>query len=91
MLILNLPKSFKIGDTINYRTPNETMRITWRDARTLVIEPDDVRTLLLREAGGGPDELALFAATDKGVDPSEYSVDVLRPDPDAEYDISIPE
>jgi hypothetical protein len=43
------------------------------------------------DAGQHEGELALFAATDKGVDPSEYSVDVLRPDPDAEYDISIPE
>ena len=87
MLILNLPKSFKIGDTIDYRTPDETMRITWRDARTLVIEPDDVRVLLFREGGGGPEELAMFTATDKGVDPSEYSINVLRP---AEYEPEAP-
>jgi hypothetical protein len=36
MLIISLPKTFKIGDTVH---------VTWRNAETLVIEPDDVRTI----------------------------------------------
>jgi hypothetical protein len=77
MLILNLPKTFKIGDTIDYRTPNETVQITWRDAETIVIEPDDARTILFAEVmEEEPEPVLIISATDKDVTPDNYDVAV---------------
>jgi hypothetical protein len=81
MVILTLPKTFKIGDTIDYpRNANEMVQITWRDAKTIVIEPDDARTVLFAGLVADPDapeEILQLCATDKGVAPSEYSICIL--------------
>jgi hypothetical protein len=89
MLILHLPKTFKIGDTIDYRTPNETVQITWRDAKTIVIEPDDARIVLFAEVmEEQPEPVRMICATDKGVAPSEYRVYHLDPDCLDDEDVS---
>ena len=37
--------TFKIGDTAECKINGKPERLTWRDAETLVIEPDDVHTI----------------------------------------------
>lgn len=54
MFLLTLPKSVKIGDTVDCRINREAARVTYRDAKTLVIEPSDARTILQTlDAGDG--------------------------------------
>jgi hypothetical protein len=43
MFLMNLAKSVRIGDTVDCRINGQPARVTWRDAQTLVIEPDDAR------------------------------------------------
>lgn len=80
MLILKLPKTFKIGDTIDYpRNAHEMVQITWRDAETIVIEPDDVRTVLFAEVmEEEPEPVLMIMGTDKGVASDGYDVDVQK-------------
>ena len=39
MFMINTPKTFKVGDTIDCRINDALQRLTWRDQNTLVIEP----------------------------------------------------
>jgi hypothetical protein len=56
MLIISMPKTFRPGGTADVRIHARPKRVTWRDARTLVIEPDDARVILeVQEAG--PDQI----------------------------------
>jgi hypothetical protein len=56
MFLLTMPKTFKVGATADVRINARPKRVTWRDARTLVIEPDDARVILdVHEAG--PDQI----------------------------------
>jgi hypothetical protein len=41
-----MPVTFKVGDTADCKINGWPQRLTWRDAKTLVIEPDDARTIL---------------------------------------------
>jgi hypothetical protein len=41
-----MPKTFKVGDTADCRINKQPARLTWRDAKTLVIEPDDARAII---------------------------------------------
>lgn len=45
MFVITMPPTFKIGDTADACINGEQKRLTWRDTDTLVIEPDDVRTI----------------------------------------------
>jgi hypothetical protein len=53
MFLMHLPASVQIGDTVDVRINSEPARVTWRDAQTLVIEPNDVRRVVrMREEPG---------------------------------------
>ena len=39
--LIHLAKNVRIGDTIDVSINKKPARVTWRDAETLVIEPDD--------------------------------------------------
>jgi hypothetical protein len=43
MFIIHLPKTIKVGDTIDCRINAEPAKVTWRDKETLVIGEDDAR------------------------------------------------
>jgi hypothetical protein len=64
MFIISMPKTFKVGDTVDCRINAAPARVTWRDAGTLVIEPDDPRNLISTETDG---ELTHFFCGDKRV------------------------
>jgi len=46
MFVMTMPRTFKIADSADCRINKQPARITWRDANTLVIEPDDARVIL---------------------------------------------
>ena len=52
MFCICMPSSFKIGDTADCRINKQPALLTWRDAHHLVIEPDDVREILLVRSAG---------------------------------------
>lgn len=52
MFYMQVPKTMKIGDTQDCRINAEPARITWRDANTLVIEPNDARPILHTRISG---------------------------------------
>jgi hypothetical protein len=56
-----MPVTFKIGDTADCRINAAPARVTWRDADTLVIEPDDARKIVDRSTDG---ELICFVCSD---------------------------
>jgi hypothetical protein len=61
MFMINLPKSTKIGDTVDCRINAAPARVTWKDRHTLVIEPGDARRILLAEPDG---DLICFMCAD---------------------------
>jgi hypothetical protein len=64
MFFLTLPKSVKIGDTVDCKINFKTKRVTYRDEKTVVIEPDDVRSIVrVRDDGG---DLQSFVCSDAG-------------------------
>jgi hypothetical protein len=46
MFMIHLPIAVGVGDTADVRINGEPARVTWRDEETLVIEPDDARSIL---------------------------------------------
>jgi hypothetical protein len=62
MFIIPMPKTFKVGDTADVRINGRPERVTWRDAKTLVIEPDDARYILA--VNPGPGDLDTFCCCD---------------------------
>ena len=72
MFMINTPKTFKVGDTIDCRINDAPQRLTWRDENTLIIEPDDARTIVTRVTEG---DLICFICGDKGELANEYRVD----------------
>jgi hypothetical protein len=71
MFAITMPVTFKIGDTMNCKINGEPRQLTWRDANTLVIEPDFARTIIHHEYDG---ELHYFTCTDQDCDVSHYTV-----------------
>ena len=63
MFIMTMPDTFKVGDTADVRINGETKQLTWRDTRTLVIEPNDHRAIHLIESSVDT-ELRTFFCTD---------------------------
>jgi hypothetical protein len=45
MFYLNLPAETKIGDTVPVKINGDPAHVTWRDKKTLVILPNDVRPI----------------------------------------------
>ncbi len=72
MFIVHMPKTFRIGDTAGVLINAKPARITWRDANTLVIEPDDARTIVAREEDN---EMACFMCGNAGETRSDYETD----------------
>jgi hypothetical protein len=56
MLIVVMPRTFRPGDTQEVCIHGQRKRVTWRDARTLVIEPGDAR-LIHEVQEAGPDTI----------------------------------
>jgi hypothetical protein len=63
MFILSLPMRDKIGDTCNCLINGEPRRVTWRDAHTMVIEPNDIRQIYRTSEDG---ELRIFWCSSAG-------------------------
>ena len=63
MFFISLPVSVKVGDTVDCRINGEPKRITYRDAKTLVIDPDDTRAIIHVHDDG---ELRHFTCGDAG-------------------------
>jgi hypothetical protein len=53
MFVIHMPVNFKVGDTAGCRINGEPSSVTWRDKDTLVIEPDDARTIELQVVENG--------------------------------------
>jgi hypothetical protein len=64
MFMINMPKSFKVGETADCRIDGEPARVTWRRPNELVIEPDDVRRIF--HADVGDNNLRCFMCGDAG-------------------------
>jgi hypothetical protein len=72
MFIIHMPKTFKVGDSAACRINAAPARVKWRDAKTLVIEPDDARAIISIQSD---DELQVFFCGDSGAAQDEYEVD----------------
>lgn len=68
MLVLNMPPTFKVGDTVDCRINQKPARVTWRDKDTLVIEPGDVRQIFHTDTD---DEMRVFMCSDAGAKKSK--------------------
>jgi hypothetical protein len=71
MFYIDTPKTLKIGETHNCRINDEPAKITWRDATTLVIEPDDARVILHTRIDG---DLRIFMCGHAGASSDNYTV-----------------
>jgi hypothetical protein len=76
MFFLSLPLSVKIGDTTECRINGEPKRVTYRDAKTLVIEPDDARTIIETTDDG---RLRNFFCGDSEEDGGTEGITIIRP------------
>jgi hypothetical protein len=72
MFVIHMPKTFHIGDTANCRINKKPARITWRDADTLVIEPNDARAIITSHEDG---DLICFTCGDPGEVGGDYAID----------------
>jgi hypothetical protein len=45
LFVLNMPLTFKVGDTADCLINKAPACVTWRDNHTLVIEPEDARQI----------------------------------------------
>jgi hypothetical protein len=74
MFIMNMPVTFKIGDSADCTINGEPKLLSWRDAQTLVIEPDDARTIEHQSTDG---ELITFICSDQD---GSRDFDIIRAD-----------
>jgi hypothetical protein len=72
MFVIHMPKTFRIGDSADCRINAAPARVTWRDAKTLVIEPDDARAIISTQSDG---DLTCFFCGDRDTPQDEYDVD----------------
>jgi hypothetical protein len=72
MFFISIPEKHKIGDTVDCRINQKPVRLTWRDPKTLVIEPNDARAIVSISIDGG---LIHFVCGDRGVAVSQYEVE----------------
>jgi hypothetical protein len=72
MFIIHMPKVFKVGDTAGCRINGEAKQVTWRDAKTLVIEPNDARAIIAKQNDG---DLVCFVCGDGGEAQDDYDID----------------
>jgi hypothetical protein len=71
MLAVHMPKAYCIGDTVETTINGEAKRVTWRDEKTLLLEPNDPRVIFLRVAY---EDFVSFLCGDSGGGPEEYVV-----------------
>jgi hypothetical protein len=62
MFMIHMPRTFKIGDSASVNINGKPEQVTWRDAATLVIEPDDARRIKVNGLSGG--DLQVFICAD---------------------------
>jgi hypothetical protein len=62
VFIITMPKTFAVGETAECRINRKPTRVTWRDERTLVIEPGDSRRIKEKVANG---DLVTFVCGDR--------------------------
>jgi hypothetical protein len=72
MFVIEMSQAFRVGDTATVRINGAAATLTWRDARTLVINGTDARTILDRRlvpnrAGGALLRAFTCADADGGV------------------------
>lgn len=72
MFFISMPKRFKIGDTESARINGKTAQVHWKDKATLVILPDDERTILSTDVQG---ELRSFSCGHAGKGTKDYKRD----------------
>jgi hypothetical protein len=72
MFMMQTPKTFKIGESIDCKINGEPSRMTWKDADTLVIEPGDERAILSTRIDG---DLRVFMCSHSGVAAGRYAVE----------------
>ncbi|QIG93433.1 hypothetical protein [Bradyrhizobium sp. 6(2017)] len=75
MFFLSLPVTVKVGDTADCKINGEPKRVTYRDAQTLVIEPDDARTIIDVQNDG---KLRHFTCGDSEADGGTGGITVIR-------------
>jgi hypothetical protein len=72
MFLLAMPTSFRVGDSAECRVNGRPARVTWRDERTLVLEPGGARDILLVGEAG---DLVNFTCADAGKTARDYGYD----------------
>ena len=72
MFFIGLP-NIRIGDTINCRINHVPAQVTWREADTLVIEPDDAR-IIITSVQDGPQGAIRFTCGDRGKTRADYGI-----------------
>ena len=65
MFMINMPRDFKVGETLDCRINGKTAQVTWRSQHTLVIEPGDARQIFHTSVD---DELRCFMCGDPGAE-----------------------
>jgi hypothetical protein len=73
MFMMTMPTTFKVGDTADCSINKKPARLTWRDAKTLVIEPDDARVIFRSATENG---LTTFFCGDSGDTQDSATVEV---------------
>jgi sortase (surface protein transpeptidase) len=72
MFMMQVPKTMKVGDTVDCRINQEPARLTWTDAETLTIEPNDARKILSTRIDG---EMRVFTCAHAGANKERYRVE----------------
>jgi hypothetical protein len=70
MFTIDTPKTFNVGETIDCRINGEPSQITWKNADTLVIEPNDPRAVLNTRIDG---ESRIFFCGHAGATKDQYA------------------
>lgn len=69
MFFLSMPNDFKVGQSAECRINGRPARVTWQNQKTLVIEPDDARSILSVTKDG---DLLHFTCGDSGKGITDY-------------------
>ena len=77
MFCISLRVSVKIGDTADCRINGEPRKVTWRDDKTLVIEPGDARTIIDVHGDG---KLRFFTCGNAVADGGTDGITIIRPE-----------
>jgi hypothetical protein len=84
MFLISLPSTFQVGDSADVRINGKPARVTWRDRKTLVIEPNDRRPVLAVKSSGGEMHILCGGPRLPGVDRTMVVQNLWVGMPDAE-------